>query len=359
MYGFQEVVESSILEILADDESVEDLDIKKARMSDEMSELVDGVSAIVLDRIEARALSGDLKAYWKEKRAFVARLREFWKEPLNQLELFMTLATEVGFDFNGEYRKNSIHSEDAVFEALTRLHSRACQISWAVHTLLQSGFADDAHARWRSLHEISVVSMFICQHGQGVAERYLDHGVVQRFKLACQMRNFQEKTNAEPITEEEFNGLKSRRDRLLSKYGPSFGKDLGWAADALKIQRPNFSDLEKHVNLEHMRPYYRMSSDNIHANSHGTYFRLGLSLPGDDTLLAGPSNAGLADPGHSTAISLHQVTTSLLSTKPTFDWLVVMKVLKRLRDRTGEEFLKSHLELKALATEDYEAEKKK
>ena len=353
MYGFQEIVESTLLEILADDQSVEDLELIVSNISGGMPDLFDEIAAIVLKAFEARALSGDLEDYWKEKQAFVARLREFWKKPLDLLELFITLATEVVSDFNGEYRKDSIRSGDAVFDALTRLHSRACQISWAIHTLLRSGFADDAHARWRSLHEISVVSLFICQHGQRVAERYLDHSVIQRYKLACQMRIFQERINVEPITEEEFNGLRSRREILLSKYGHSFSNDLGWAADALKIQRPNFSNLEEHVGLDHMRPYYRMSSDNIHANSHGTFFRLGLSLPSDDMLLAGPSNAGIADPGHSTAISLHQSTTSLLSTKPSFDWQVVTKVLEQLLDKLGEAFLESHIELKTLAAEDY------
>lgn len=364
MYGLQEILDSTLTELLKDGDNDEKLGDLEARMSNMMPELVEDVSAMVLDHIETRALSGDLEDYWKGKREFVARLRRHWKEPLDLLELFITLATEIGSDFNGEYRRDSVRSGDAVFEALTRLHSRGCQISWAIHTLLRCGFADDAHARWRSLHEISVVSGFIIKHGQEVAERYICHGTIQRYKLARQMRKYRERISVEPIadeefiTDEEFNSLRSSRDRLVSRYGRCFSEDYGWAADAINNRRPTFSSLEEVVKLDHLRPYYRMSGDNVHANFHGTFFRLGLSLPGDDLLLAGPSNAGLADPGHSVAISLHQITTALLSARPSFDSVVAMKILDELINKVGDAFLKSHLELKTLATEDYESEKR-
>ena len=113
------------------------------------------------------------------------------------------------------------------------------------------------------------------------------------------------------------------------------------------------SDIEQHVQLAHMRPYYRMASDNVHANSHGAHFRLGLhSSQQEKMLLAGPSNLGLADPGHSTAISLLQITTTLLATKPVLDCVVAMKILAGLTDEVGEAFLKVHQELETLVTDD-------
>ena len=44
-------------------------------------------------------------------------------------------------------------------------------MSRAILALLRSGFADDAHARWRSLHELAVVSGFISEYGEDVAEK--------------------------------------------------------------------------------------------------------------------------------------------------------------------------------------------
>ena len=102
-----------------------------------------------------------------------------------------------------------------------------------------------------------------------------------------------------------------------------------------------------------MRPYYRMASDNVHPNSHGAYFRLGLhSSQEKEVLLAGPSNVGLADPGHSTAISLMQLSTTLLATESSFDCVVTMKILAELTDAVGEAFLKVHQELETLVTDD-------
>ena len=85
-----------------------------------------------------------------------------------------------------------------------------------------------------------------------------------------------------------------------------------------------------------------MASYNIRANSHAAKFRLGLYLTGSKDLLAGPSNAGLAEPGHSTAISLNQITLSLLATHTNLDTLVVMETLGMLVSEIGEVFLRAH-----------------
>ena len=68
-------------------------------------------------------------------------------------------------------------------------------------------------------------------------------------------------------------------------------------------------------------------------------------------LLAGPSNLGLADPGHSTAISLLQLTTTLLATESVLDCVVTMKIVAELTNEVGEAFLKVHQELEPLMTQ--------
>lgn len=56
-------------------------------------------------------------------------------------------------------------------------------------------------------------------------------------------------------------------------------------------------------------------------------------------MLAGPSNAGLTDPGHSTAISLLQINSALLALQLTFDNLVALRVMLLLENEIGEMFL--------------------
>jgi len=54
-------------------------------------------------------------------------------------------------------------------------------------------------------------------------------------------------------------------------------------------------------------------------------------------LLAGPSDAGLADPAQGAAISLGQITSTVLHTKPSVDSLVTSSLLMKLADEVGRE----------------------
>jgi hypothetical protein len=59
-------------------------------------------------------------------------------------------------------------------------------------------------------------------------------------------------------------------------------------------------------------------------------------------LLAGASDLGLADPGHCTAISLSQITFTLLTMTPNIDRLVICQLLCRFGDAVGEAFIAAH-----------------
>jgi hypothetical protein len=127
----------------------------------------------------------------------------------------------------------------------------------------------------------------------------------------------------------------------LLRYGDSFGAQYGWAADFLNGRRPTFREIERFVGIDHMRAHYRLASHNVHANPKGVFFRLGL-IRESDLLLAGPSNAGLADPGDSAAISLLQTSVALMNLRPTIDSLVSLKILSRLANEVGASFQKAH-----------------
>ena len=223
----------------------------------------------------------------------------------------------------------------------------------AILALLRSGFADDAHARWRSLHELAVVSFFISTNGADVAERYLLHETVQQRKLAKDYQTHQARANLGPLTQETIDELDRRYESLIARFGKEFGSDYGWAASALRTPSPRLVDIEQHVHMDHLRPYYRMASDNVHPNAHGAFYRMGMGLDGNDrrVFLAGPSNMGLADPGHGTAMSLMQVTAAFVQSKPTLDSLIELKVLQLLEDETGAAFLRAHQAAERIASE--------
>ena len=351
MYGLQELLESTIEEFAVnghfDHYQGNDLE---SHISDVIPDVVDDIASLLLDRIKKDAPSG-LKRLRKDRKGFEQRLGKRWKYPLDLLDLSIALNVEAGTEFNQKFRNDAVASGDAVFEALTRLHAKGCQVSGEVLALLYSGYADGAHARWRSLHEMAVVASFINEQGQELAERYLLHETIQQYKLANQSQKYFCRLGHEPPSKENLDQLKVQRDKLIARFGQTFDGDYGWASTAIGINRLGISDIEQHVQLDHMRPYYRMASDNVHPNSHGTYFRLGLhSSQQRDVLLAGPSNLGLADPAHSTAISLMQLTTTLLSTKSFLDCVVTMKVLSELTDEIGQAFLQVHQEFEPSET---------
>jgi hypothetical protein len=66
---------------------------------------------------------------------------------------------------------------------------------------------------------------------------------------------------------------------------------------------------------------------------------LGLYPDNEELLLTGPSDTGFTDPGHSTAISLLQITTFLLTLRPNIDCLSVCHILSTLAEEIGNTFL--------------------
>ena len=352
MFGLQKRLESTIEEMVesGDFNQIPNNELESIFL-DMIPGLVDDTANLTLVSIKRDAPSG-LKRHQKDRRGFDKRLQRRWKHPLDLLDLIIALTVEVGTEFNRKFRNDAIDSGGAVFEALLRLHSRACQVSGEVLVLLHAGFADGAHARWRSLHEIAVVSSLIQKHDSELAARYLLHETIQQYKLACEHKKICGELGVEFHSKENFDSLKVQRGELITKFGGAFKNEYGWASAVIGKDSPNMRDIEQYVQLDHMRSYYRMASDNVHPNSHGAYFRLGLhSSQQDQVLLAGPSNWGLAEPRHATAISLLQTTTDLLSTKPDFDCLVTMKILGELTNDVGRAFLKAHDELDALGTD--------
>ena len=342
MFNLQDKYDSTVLELLSECETEDERDEALRKLGESMPEVCNEIADDILDAIKKDAFSGLQEENRQVIRGFEERLKGLWGEPLDLLELFIALALEAGSAFNIENRDDASKENDAIFYSLIRLHARACQVSSAILVLMKSGYADDAYARWRSLHEIAAVSSLICKYGQDLAERYLLHEVIQQYKLACEHRKVQGRINEEPIPQEEFDNLKDHRNRLLDRFGKQFKEEYGWAAFELGVARPSFRAIEERAGLDHLRPYYKMASDNVHANSHGTNHRLGSYLNNEKVLLAGPSNASLADPGHSTAISLSQITTTLLSTSVSVDAIVVMRILANLLDEIGESFLRAH-----------------
>lgn len=271
---------------------------------------------------------------------FEKRLYRLWGTALGKLEMMIVCCSEAGEEYNTRNRPGAIREQDLVFDVLTRLHSRAVQTSREILTLLRAGFPAGAHARWRTLHEIAVVGAFIARGDNKLAKRYLLHADIESHKAMKQYEQHYAALGLRTPIPSDMRKVERRKEALLKKYGKDFYNDYGWASGALGKSRPTFAELEAAAGLTHFRPWYRMSSHPVHAGSKGLLFNLG--VVGSDTVLAGASNGGLADPGHATAISLGQITVSLLLRDPWVQDLIMMRAMLLLVDEIGTAFLSAH-----------------
>lgn len=276
---------------------------------------------------------------------FEARLRERWGKALDLFETILVIAQEAGETFGKQHAERAAQDNDHVFWVLVRLHARACQTASEVMALLSSGFATAAMSRWRTIHEIAVVMSLIRDYGKELAERYLAHEAIEATKGAEEYQTYHVRLGHEmPYRPEEIAELRAHCNGLLNRYGRNFRNQYGWASEALAIAQPTFYQLEQAAHLDHMRPYYRMASHEVHGNPKGIVFQLG-RIGDERRFLAGASNAGLADPGHATLISLVQCTVSFLNLHPDVSVALTDKALLQLVDEAGDEFLRIHEEL--------------
>lgn len=331
---FDDALSATLLEL---EESVDDEEIHSL-LEDTLHSTIPQIVEEILNTLKDSA-SEMLKERRSSSAGFVGRNICRWEDGFNLLEMLLVIAIESAEDYNASYRPKAAKSGNIVFDVLIRLQARACHISSEILCLLKNGYSDGAHARWRALHEVVATAYFIDKHGKDAAEHYLAHEVVVSYKGMLQHNKYADRLNEEPFTNTELRDSKLQYDRAIDKYGANFKNASGWASKFLGTANPNFAQIESDVALDHMRPYYRWASQNVHASVKGIRNPLGLCEATEDILLVGQSDSGMTDPAHCTAISLTQITSLLLNSKPNLDSIVISKVLLTISREIGEAFL--------------------
>ena len=311
----------------------------------------------------------------RERAEFEERLYQRWKEPLDLFETIMLLGRQSGSEFNQQVRPFAAKHQDFVFEVLTRIHARVCSVMSAILALLKSGHAGDALARVRTIHELDITAQFILKQKESnqLAEKYLLYQIVETLQAARQYKEHYARLGYEPITPETIPNLEQQVNLYRTKFGQEYHKvvsrgSYGWAAEVLKLDKkpPTFDMLEEAVGFAHMRPYYKLASEAIHASPKGMMFEIG-NL--DRNLLpAGPSNAGLADPGSMALIAFHRCTAHLLLYQRYFEEpslleihlqsLVACQVMQEFLQEANRAFLEAHQQLMREEIERQALEKK-
>ena len=272
---------------------------------------------------------------------FRSRLCGRWKTGISKLHMLVTMGRELGDNINRDARKNLDTLGPMVVDALTRLHARSCQVAEEVIVLLETGFANGAMARWRTMHEIAVTAAFISEHGNDCAQRYADHQIVESYRGAQEYEAVHKRLGYAPIPPKDLDEIRTRYDKIIQRHGKAFGGQYGWAAKDLPGVQPTFKEIEKAVKIDHLRGHYRMASHGVHANPKGIFFSMTSIFP-TEVLLAGASNSGLADAGAGAAHSLLMVSATLLSLSPNFDHQVAVRMMGLLGDEIGSAFQAAH-----------------
>ena len=255
---------------------------------------------------------------------FEKRLYRRWKKAIDLLESLINISLESCAEHKNKL--SIIPDNKNMNTALMNIHARAIQISNEILVLIKAGYADGAIARWRSLHELAVISFFLKNNNDDVSRRYLDHEIIKKYKNAKDYNTYHKKLKYPPISKREFNLIKKEKDRLCSIYKDRYQDEYGWIPKHI-ISYRNFRELEKHVNIDKLHPFYNLSCDSIHGGSKG-FYRLGLMNGLDNNvLLVGPSNYGLADPIQNTAISLLHISTCFLTIEPDYGNLIKINVM--------------------------------
>lgn len=289
-------------------------------------EVTKEVAIAMLRTIKKSAKEGQLAIRRFEEDSFHQRLFHRWGKAFDLLLLEIELARECG-DWCAKRLLTRKRKRPApLIETTFLLHARACRVAGEVRALLEAGYAGGAYARWRTLHEIAVISDFLLKHGAQAAQLYLDHVDIDSWRTASHFRD----SGGQGISKRALDRLDRRAAKLKAKYGKVFCTEYGWAAVVLNKSGASFVDIERSVGMEKARAAFKLASSMVHAGPKGALYKLGLLDGWEPILLAGPSNAGLDEAGGYCGWSILLVTTNLLHLRVNADTLVWSQVMLAL-----------------------------
>lgn len=335
-----EMIQRTIRE-LVEDGTIDQDDLDAAKVAHVVTEALREMGRATAGNLRGRR-SATLAEHREIRLGFEQRLLEIWGPALDAFEAATIVAFEAG-ELVAKEEAPKGFEDDPQLEAIVRLHARACLVASEILALLRSGHPAGALARWRTLHEVAMVALFIKDQNRETAELYLAHADVRVAGRLEAYHQFADQLGPGRLTAEEEQAVRDRSAAVLATVSDprAFGSDWGWAGPALGIPRPTFQDLMRAVNLEHWRPWVDVAHYPVHASSAGLMNVLGTD---GNMLLAGASNAGLADVGHQAAISLQLATVALLLRRSTAERSVQLVALAELVTDVGAAFAAGQVE---------------
>ena len=268
----------------------------------------------------------------RQQRGHVTRAtRERWGAALDAYDLTLDYALELGSDFKQRHHVDAMHDDDPLLAVLMRLYDKTCHVASEVRALLGAGQALGALARWRTMHELAVVALFIQAYGRETAERYLRHDAVERWKWAKAYQKYARVGGVEPLAAGRMDELAADRAAEIAVWGSPFREQYGWAAAALDNDKPSLLDLEAAIAVDASTRWWRRTAYFwAHAPVWNATFDLDLPLPRSSRLIEG-RGTGLAVPGELALNSLQHGAIALTRSRLEDDaWVIRINILQGL-----------------------------
>lgn len=280
---------------------------------------------------------------------FQDRLLNSWKEPIDALEIIRFISADLVREISDVLRNKEVSVKD---DTRLRLHGRVLQIASEIIHLIKGGFAEGAMARWRSLHETTVILVVLSKSDEQTSIMFRDHYYVTTKKTADDYNKYYDKMGAESLTDEEFSEICENHQKVLEKHGDKFNSPNSWASIAIgkgRVSKIDFKDIEEASGLQYLRPAYNLANQYIHSGADSIGFKLGLCFTDEDLLLIGPSNGGLSSPIQFTALSLCQANSAMVFDRDNDDWqmfneltFLIFDFLKTVSDKAHDDLEEKH-----------------
>ena len=284
------------------------------------TEYADDISQILYTEVKKSYLNFE-KENSENLIAFLYEQDKKWGKILTKANYFITLSEEIGKEVFEQWKKYKKLSQKK-YLALIKIHARSVQIAREIFCLSENGFADGALSRWRSLHELEVISIFLAEQNNNVSERYLEHEDIKKYLDVKEYNKYFKKLKQSPPDKNNYRRLYRKYQKLISKYGKQyqFNGGYGWIPPKTLrnpktkklLPQQTFNNLEIHTDRAHYIPYFRLSSNSVHGGASG-FYRVGLAEDSQEkVLLTGRTTTGISEPLELMLISMNLISTNLL-----------------------------------------------
>lgn len=306
-------------------------------------DLYDNASEVVATRVYAslrEAAPPLAKVLRRDEQRLAKRMRQVW----GRADVAFQANNYIGYELGAHVARSSKQHGPKML-ALLGAHGRALRTASEVRQLAMCGFHAGATARWRSLHELSVLMCVLNKADAEVSERYLAYARIEQFRDLEHFQRHAEALNRKPFGPDDVERIERQAAETVERWGPEMSKENGWALPLFPNQkRVTFVDLESLAGLSHLRPFYRLGNNHIHSGARASELNLtDLTPRGTPAITVGSSVFGdIAETCHGAMISVHQATAALVSAYLNelpdggLDLLVGMKAQSRFVNESAE-----------------------